>query len=154
MLFRSINTLTLMGMTLAIGLVVDDAIVVLENITRWVEGGTPPLEAARRGMREISFAVVAATVSAVAVFLPLTFLQDTTGRLFREFAVTVGASLLISGFVALTLSPALCARVLRRGRPESGVKAALARGFEHLSRGYGRWLEPVVAHPEIGRAHV
>ena len=80
-----------MGVTLAIGLVVDDAIVVLENISRWVEGGTPPKEAARRGMAEISFAVVASTVSAVAVFLPLTFLTDTTGRLFREFAVTVAS---------------------------------------------------------------
>jgi multidrug efflux pump len=143
----TINTLTLMGMTLAIGLVVDDAIVVLENITRWVEEGTPPLEAARRGMKEISFAVVAATISAVAVFLPLTFLQDTTGRLFREFAVTVGAALLISGFVALTLSPALCALVLRRRGEESGVKAGLARGFDSLSSAYGRWLEPVVTRP-------
>jgi multidrug efflux pump len=143
----TINTLTLMGMTLAIGLVVDDAIVVLENITRWVEEGTPPIEAARRGMKEISFAVVASTISAVAVFLPLTFLQDTTGRLFREFAVTVGAALLISGFVALTLSPALCALVLRRRGKESGVKAGLARGFDSLSNGYGRWLEPVVARP-------
>ncbi|MEN8180935.1 MAG: efflux RND transporter permease subunit [Myxococcota bacterium] len=143
----TINTLTLMGMTLAIGLVVDDAIVVLENVTRWVEEGTPPMEAARQGMKEISFAVVASTVAAVAVFLPLTFLQDTTGRLFREFAVTVGAALLISGFVALTLSPALCARVLRARPKESGVKARLAGSFDALSRGYGRWLTPVVNHP-------
>ena len=84
----SINTLTLMGLTLAIGLVVDDAIVVLENVTRWVEGGTPPREAARRGMDEISFAVIAATVSMIAVFLPLAFLTDKTGRLFREFMNT------------------------------------------------------------------
>jgi multidrug efflux pump len=145
----TINTLTLMGITLAIGLVVDDAIVVLENITRWVESGTPPMEAARRGMSEISFAVVAATVSAVAVFLPLTFLTDTTGRLFREFAVTVAAALAVSGFVALTLSPALCARVIRRGGTEGAVKKALARMVERLSEGYGRLLRPAVTKPGV-----
>jgi multidrug efflux pump len=145
----TINTLTLMGITLAIGLVVDDAIVVLENITRWVESGTPPMDAARRGMQEISFAVVAATVSAVAVFLPLTFLTDMTGRLFREFAVTVAAALAVSGFVAVTLSPALCARVVRRGETERGVRGALARFFERLSLGYGRLLRPLMARPGI-----
>jgi len=143
----SLNTLTLMGITLAIGLVVDDAIVVLENITRWVESGTPPMEAARRGMQEISFAVVAATVSAVAVFLPLTFLTDMTGRLFREFAVTVAAALAVSGFVAVTLSPALCARVVRRGEAEHGVKGALARALDGLTRGYGALLRPAMARP-------
>ena len=132
----TINTLTLMGITLAIGLVVDDAIVVLENITRWVESGTPRLEAARRGMQEISFAVIAATVSAVAVFLPLTFLTDTTGRLFREFAVTVAAALSVSGFVAVTLSPALCALIVRSGEAEHGFKALFARFFERLNQGY------------------
>ncbi len=148
----TINTLTLMGVTLAIGLVVDDAIVVLENIQRWVEGGTPPMEAARRGMQEISFAVVAATVSAVAVFLPLTFLTDTTGRLFREFAVVVAAALSVSGFVAVTLSPALCARVLRRKKAETGIKARFARFFEWLSGGYARALAPVVRRPGIAIA--
>jgi hydrophobe/amphiphile efflux-1 (HAE1) family protein len=143
----TINTLTLMGITLAIGLVVDDAIVVLENITRWVESGTPPMEAARRGMQEISFAVVAATVSAVAVFLPLTFLTDTTGRLFREFAVTVAAALAVSGFVAVTLSPALCARVVRRGQTERGAKAVLARLFERLSERYAKELQMVMRRP-------
>jgi multidrug efflux pump len=143
----TINTLTLMGVTLAIGLVVDDAIVVLENITRWVENGTPRLEAARRGMQEISFAVVAATVSAVAVFLPLTFLADTTGRLFREFAVTVAAALTVSGFVAITLSPALCALIVRRGEAESGVKAVFARFFERVERGYASTLARVMRRP-------
>jgi multidrug efflux pump len=145
----TINTLTLMGVTLAIGLVVDDAIVVLENVTRWVESGTPPMEAARRGMAEISFAVVAATVSSVAVFLPLTFLSDLTGRLFREFAVTVAAAIAVSGFVALTLSPALCARVIRRGESEHGVKRALANALEKLSSGYDRLLRPAVAVPGL-----
>jgi multidrug efflux pump len=145
----TINTLTLMGVTLAIGLVVDDAIVVLENITRWIEKGYAPREAARRGMDEISFAVVAATVSAVAVFAPLTFLQDTTGKLFREFAVTVAAALLISGFVALTLSPALCALVLRSGGHESGVKAWLAGSIDRLGSAYSAILQPVLARPGI-----
>ncbi len=145
----TINTLTLMGVTLAIGLVVDDAIVVLENISRWIEEGTPRMEAARRGMEEISFAVVAATLSAVAVFLPLAFLSDTTGRLFREFAVTVAAALLVSGFVAVTLSPALCARVLRQGEhaQESALKRAFGRFFDALAAGYARGLEPVLRRP-------
>jgi multidrug efflux pump len=142
----TINTLTLMGLTLAIGLVVDDAIIVLENITRWVEGGTPPREAAIRGMREISFAVVASTVSVVAVFLPLAYLSDTTGRLFGEFGVTVAASVAISGIVALTLSPALCARVLRRGQHETGVRAALARASDDLTGGYASLLRRAMAH--------
>jgi multidrug efflux pump len=148
----TLNTLTLMGVTLAIGLVVDDAIVVLENITRWVESGTPPLEAARRGMQEISFAVVAATVSAVAVFLPLTFLTDETGRLFREFAVVVASALVVSGFVAVTLSPALCALVVRRQPAERGVKGALARFFERLSAGYAALLAPVLRRPGLAMA--
>jgi multidrug efflux pump len=148
----TINTLTLMGVTLAIGLVVDDAIVVLENITRWVENGTPRLEAARRGMEEISFAVIAATVSSVAVFLPLTFLSDTTGRLFREFAVTVAAALTVSGFVAVTLSPALCAMIVQRGEAESGIKAIFARFFDRLNAGYASTLAAVMRRP--GRAVV
>jgi multidrug efflux pump len=143
----TINTLTLMGVTLAIGLVVDDAIVVLENVTRWVEQGSPPREAAIHGMREISFAVVAATISSVAVFLPLAFLRDTTGRLFGEFAVTVAAAILISGFVALTLSPALCALVLRERRAERGAKARLAAALARLGAGYARALGPVLRRP-------
>jgi multidrug efflux pump len=145
----TINTLTLMGLTLAIGLVVDDAIVVLENITRWVELGTPPMEAARRGMDEISFAVVAATVSTVAVFLPLAFLSDKTGLLFREFGITVATAVAISGFVALTLSPMLCARILRHSGVETGLKALLARGFDSLSRGYDWTLGLLLARPAM-----
>ncbi len=150
----TINTLTLMGITLAIGLVVDDAIVVLENITRWVEGGTPPMEAARRGMDEIAFAVVAATISAVAVFLPLTFMQDMTGQLFREFAVTVASAVLISGFVAITLSPMLCARVVRPRGEEGRVKRALGRGLERLTDAYCAVLDPVVRRPVLSVAAV
>lgn len=141
----TINTLTLMGITLAIGLVVDDAIVVLENITRWVEEGWSPMEAARRGMQEISFAVVAATVSAVTVFLPLVFLTDTTGRLFREFAVTVASAIAISGFVALTLAPMMAARVLRTGRPENALKRALGSAVDRAAEAYERALRPLIA---------
>jgi len=145
----TINTLTLMGVTLAIGLVVDDAIVVLENVTRWVEEGATPMEAARRGMAEISFAVVAATVASVAVFLPLTFLRDETGRLFREFAVTVAASLTVSGFVAVTLSPALCALVVRPHRAEHGLKAVFARFFDRVAAAYDRALAAVLRRPGL-----
>ncbi len=145
----TINTLTLMGITLAIGLVVDDAIVVLENITRWMEEGAEPMDAARQGMKEISFAVVAATVSAVAVFLPLSFLTDTTGRLFREFAVTVAAALSVSGFVAVTLSPALCALIVRRNPKETGLKLLLARMVDSWSAAYGASLEAVLRRPTM-----
>jgi multidrug efflux pump len=136
----TINTFTLMGITLAIGIVVDDAIVVLENIKRWLETGMAPLEAARRGMAEISFAVVAATASAVAAFLPLVFLTDMTGRLVREFAFTVAAAIAISGFVALTLSPALCALFLKASSApnpsvgKSGVFTRLLGAYDRLLR--------------------
>ena len=140
----TINTLTLMGMTLAIGVVVDDAIVVLENIARWIEDGTPPMEAARKGMAEISFAVVAATVSVIAVFLPLAFLSTATGKLFREFGLTVAVSVAISGFVALTLSPMLCGRILRRHEAEHGIKAWLERTFDAMANAYARTLRPAL----------
>jgi multidrug efflux pump len=136
----SINILTLMGLTLAIGLVVDDSIVVLENVSRWIEEGTPRLEAARRGMAEISFAVVAASVSVIAVFLPLAFLTGTTGRLFREFGVAIATAVAISGFVALTLAPALCARVLRTDAKDAGVAVGLGRAVDRLRDAYARAL--------------
>jgi len=142
----TINTLTLMGMTLAIGLVVDDAIVVLENIARWVERGTPPREAARRGIDEIAFAVVAATVATIAVFLPLAFLSDKTGRLFREFGITVAAAVAISGFVALSLSPMLCARILRPRVEETGVRARLGWLITRMSDAYAWLLGRVLPH--------
>lgn len=140
----SINTLTLMGVTLAIGLVVDDAIVVLENVTRWVEAGVPPMEAARRGMDEIAFAVISATISAVAVFVPLAFMMDMTGQLFREFAVTVASALVISGFVALTMSPMLCARFVKPKGEQGAVKRALEKAIDSLTQGYGSALSWVL----------
>jgi multidrug efflux pump len=102
------------------------------------------MEAARKGMAEISFAVIAATVSVVAVFVPLAFLSTTTGKLFREFGLTVAVAVAISGFVALTLSPMLCGRILRHQGDEHGVKRWLARGFDRLSDAYARSLRPVL----------
>ncbi len=145
----SINTLTLMGFTLAIGIVVDDAIVVLENASRLVDEGMPPREAARVGMDQIAFAVIAATISVIAVFLPLAFLTDKTGRLFREFGITVAGAVGISGIVALTLSPMLCARVLRRHGRENAVKEALAHGFDRLANAYARVLQPALLRPGL-----
>ncbi|MHC4410117.1 MAG: efflux RND transporter permease subunit, partial [Planctomycetota bacterium] len=133
----SINMLTLMAFTLAIGLVVDDAIVVLENVSRWIEQGVPRVEATRRAMDEIAFAVITASVSVVAVFLPLAFLTDEIGMLFREFGVTVAAAVAISGFVALTLSPTLCARILQppATRLRDGVDRLRDAYANRLTRG-------------------
>jgi len=112
------------------------------------------MEAARKGMEEIAFAVVAATISAVAVFLPLVFLSDMTGQLFREFAVTVASAIAISGFVAVTLSPMLSARVLRHRKEETGVKKVLANGINAMTAGYDRLLRPVVEKPALANAIV
>ncbi|WP_447980422.1 efflux RND transporter permease subunit [Candidatus Nitrospira bockiana] len=135
----SINLLTLLGLVLAIGLVVDDAIVVLENIHRRIEGGQPPEQAALVGSREIGFAVIATTLALVAVFIPIAFLTGTVGRLFGELALAVAGSVLISGFVALTLTPMMCARMLRRTRPGL-LSAKLESGFARLAAGYRRVL--------------
>jgi hydrophobic/amphiphilic exporter-1 (mainly G- bacteria), HAE1 family len=109
----SLDNLSLMALTLAVGFVVDDAIVVLENIVRHIEGGQPVMQAAIRGSREISFTVVSMTLSLVAVFIPVLFLGGLIGRLFQEFAVTIGVAILVSGLVSLTLTPMLCSRWLR-----------------------------------------
>ena len=116
----SINLLTLLALVLAIGLVVDDTIVMLENIYRRIEDGEPPLQAGYRGARQVGFAVVATTLVLVAVFVPLVFLEGNLGRLFTEFALTMAAAVVFSSFVALTLSPVLCSRILRR--KDSGDK--------------------------------
>jgi multidrug efflux pump len=110
----SINVLTLLGIVLAIGIVVDDAIVVLENIYTKIEAGLPPNEAARRGSAEIFFAIISTTIALASVFLPIIFLQGLTGRLFREFGIVIAGSVIISAFVALTLTPMLGSKILRR----------------------------------------
>lgn len=135
----SINLLTLLAMVLAIGLVVDDAIVVVENIHRHLERGERPINAAISGMREIFSAVIAMTITLAAVYAPIGFTQGLTGALFREFAVTLAGAVIISGFVAVTLSPMLAARVLRS--QEAGVsrfQLVVDRAFEHVSAWYGR----------------
>src|SRR4029453_6849613 len=113
----SLDNLSLMALTLAVGFVVDDAIVVLENIVRHMEQGGSVMAAAGNGSREISFTVVSMTLSLVAVFIPVLFLGGLIGRLFQEFAVTIGVAILVSGFVSLTLTPMLCSRWLRPHDP-------------------------------------
>ena len=109
----SINTLTLFGMVLAIGIVVDDAIVVVENVERHIEDGLSPKEAAKKAMEEVTGPVIAIVLVLCAVFVPVGFLGGITGQLYKQFAITIAISVTISGFVALTLSPALCALVLK-----------------------------------------
>ncbi len=137
----SINTVTLLALILAIGIVVDDAIIVLENAYRHQEElGEDPETAATNGTREIAFAVIATTISLVAVFVPLTFLTGTAGRLFSEFAIAVAGSVVISGFVALTLTPMLCAKILRVPKQHGWLYRMLDRGFDGLAHGYARSL--------------
>lgn len=147
----SVNTLTLLALVLAIGLVVDDAIVVLENIHRHIEEGMAPFAAAIRGSREIGFAVVAMTLTLVAVYAPLAFTPGRTGRLFAEFALALAGAVLVSGFVALTLSPMMCSLLLRHnaqpGRFDRAMEAAfgaLTRGYHHLLAAALRWRSVVV----------
>jgi multidrug efflux pump len=131
----SINTLTLLALVLAVGLVVDDAIVMLENISRHVEEGVPPLEAAIKGAREISFAVIAMTITLAAVYAPIGFQTGRTGRLFTEFAWTLAGAVLISGFVALTLSPMMCSRLLRHQEQHNFLYRWTEAALNGLTRG-------------------
>ncbi|MDQ3138197.1 MAG: efflux RND transporter permease subunit [Gemmatimonadota bacterium] len=143
----SINNFTLLALTLAIGIVVDDAIIVLENAYRHQEElGESPEEAAVNGTREIAFAVIATTISLVAVFTPLAFLKGSTGRLFNEFGIAVAGSVLVSGFVALTLTPMLCARVLRVPQRHGALYRTLENGFNALASGYSRSLRTAVQY--------
>ncbi len=132
----SINTLTLLAMVLAVGLVVDDAIVVLENISRHVEKGMRPFEAALLGSREIAFAVIAMTVTLAAVYAPIAFQTGRTGRLFVEFALTLAGAVLVSGFVALTLSPMMCSLMLRHHERHNVLYRAFEAGLGGLTRAY------------------
>jgi len=136
----SINTLTLLAMVLAIGLVVDDAIVMLENIYRHVEKGVRPLEAAFKGSKEIGFAVLAMTLTLVAVYAPIGFLTGTTGRLFTEFAWALAGAVLVSGFVALSLSPMMCSKMLRPRARAGALHELGERAQAGLAAAYGRGL--------------
>ena len=144
----SINILTLLALVLSIGIVVDDAIVVLENIHRHIEEGLSPMEAALSGMKEITFAVIATTVALVAVFVPLAFQTSTTGRLFVEFAIAIVAAVVVSTFVALSLAPMMASRILRpMVREKKGMTGAFEGFMQVLSRGYTDIL-----HWILGRA--
>ncbi|WP_455210719.1 efflux RND transporter permease subunit [Kaarinaea lacus] len=132
----SVNILTLLGLVLAIGLVVDDAIVMLENIHRRIEEGMQPFEAAMEGSKEIAFAVVAMTLTLAAVFAPLTFSTGNTGRLFSEFALTVVGAVLISGFVALTLTPMMCSKLLRHEKKHNWFYNVTEQGFLKFNAAY------------------
>ncbi len=143
-----INNLTLMALTVATGFVVDDAIVMIENISRYIEQGMPPLEAALKGSAQIGFTIISLTVSLIAVLIPLLFMGDIIGRLFREFAVTLAITILISAAVSLTLTPMMCARTLRREPEErqSRFSQYSARLFDRLVARYGAMLSWVLDH--------
>ncbi|GLU36736.1 MULTISPECIES: MdtB/MuxB family multidrug efflux RND transporter permease subunit [Pseudomonas] len=144
----SINNLTLMALTIATGFVVDDAIVMVENIARYLEQGDSPLEAALKGSRQIGFTIISLTFSLIAVLIPLLFMGDVAGRLFREFAVTLAVAILISGFVSLTLTPMLAAKLLKHIEPEQEGRFARAAGrfIERMIERYAAALRVVLRH--------
>ncbi len=148
MLGYSLNNLTLMALTISTGFVVDDAIVMIENISRYIEEGMPPLEAALKGSAQIGFTILSLTVSLIAVLIPLLFMGDVIGRLFREFAVTLSVTILVSAFVSLTLTPMMCAKLLRHRKPEeqSAFYKRSERIFEQIIEFYARTLTWVLRH--------
>ncbi len=147
----SLNNLTLMALTISTGFVVDDAIVMIENITRYVEEGEAPLAAALKGAEQIGFTIMSLTVSLIAVLIPLLFMGDITGRLFREFAITLAVTIIVSAVVSLTLTPMLCARLLRH-KPEAQqgrFYKASERMFQRIIAFYGTTLEWVLEHRNL-----
>ncbi|MGZ5933554.1 MAG: efflux RND transporter permease subunit, partial [Rhizomicrobium sp.] len=147
----SLNNLSLMAMTIAAGFVVDDAIVMIENITRYLEDGDTPMQAALKGAGEIGFTIVSLTVSLIAVLIPLLFMQEVVGRLFREFAVTLAITILISAVVSLTLVPMLCAKLLRRHDPakQGAVARKSEEYFNRVIAEYDRLLKWVLDHQPL-----
>jgi multidrug efflux pump len=143
----SLNNLTLMALTISTGFVVDDAIVMIENITRYIEKGEDPMKAALKGAEQIGFTIISLTISLIAVLIPLLFMGDITGRLFREFAVTLSVTILLSAVVSLTLTPMLCARLLKNKKKseQSRFYQGSERVFERTIAFYGRTLEWVLA---------
>ncbi|HWR05133.1 MAG TPA: multidrug efflux RND transporter permease subunit [Humidesulfovibrio sp.] len=146
----SLNNLSLMALTISTGFVVDDAIVMIENVSRYVEEGEDPFTAALKGSKQIGFTILSLTVSLIAVLIPLLFMGDVVGRLFREFAITLGVTILISAVVSLTLTPMMCARLLKHIPPESlpktGPAAWMQRQFDRMVKGYGTTLAYVLEH--------
>jgi len=144
----SLNNLTLMALTISTGFVVDDAIVMIENIIRFLEEGVPPLEAALKGSEQIGFTIVSLTISLIAVLIPLLFMGDIVGRLFREFAITLSVTILVSAVVSLTLTPMMCSRLLKdsHGKKQSRFYIASEHAFERIIAFYGRTLKWVLKH--------
>jgi hydrophobe/amphiphile efflux-1 (HAE1) family protein len=143
----SLNNLSLMALTIAVGFVIDDAIVMVENVTRHVEAGVPPIEAALQGSREIAFTIISMTLSLIAVFIPLLFMSGIIGRLFREFAMTVTTALLVSALISLTLTPMMCAHLLQRSTERPGSLARLSgQAFDAMVRAYERSLGWALRH--------
>jgi multidrug efflux pump len=147
----SINNLTLMALTIATGFVVDDAIVMIENIARYIEEGDAPMEAALKGSKQIGFTIISLTFSLIAVLIPLLFMGDVVGRLFREFAITLAVSILISAFVSLTLTPMMCARLLKHVPEEKQGRFYHASGqfFDDVIARYGKMLTWVLDHQKL-----
>ncbi|MGC0862989.1 efflux RND transporter permease subunit [Pantoea agglomerans] len=147
----SLNNLSLMALTIATGFVIDDAIVVVENISRRLEQGESPMEAALKGSQQIGFTIISLTFSLIAVLIPLLFMGDVVGRLFREFAITLAVAILVSMLVSLTLTPMLCAYLLRHIPPEQQSTFARKGGelFDTLVRGYDRLLTVVLNHQKL-----
>ncbi len=147
----SLNNLSLMALTIATGFVVDDAIVMIENISRYIEDGEPPLQAALKGSEQIGFTIISLTVSLIAVLIPLLFMPDVVGRLFREFAITLAVTIIISAVVALSLVPMMCAKILRhRGPAEiSALARRSQRWFDALIARYGDLLSWVLDHQPL-----
>ena len=150
----SINSLTLLALVLAIGLVVDDSIVVLENIYRYIEMGMEPFAAAIKGVREIGFAVVAMTLTLVAVFAPLAFTPGRTGRLFAEFALALAGSVMVSGVVALSLSPMMCSKLLKHNAHPSWFDRGMGYVLDGITAGYGRMLRWTLTAWRLGSVSV
>jgi multidrug efflux pump len=147
----TVNNLTLMALTIATGFVVDDAIVMLENIARHLEEGETPLNAALKGAKQIGFTLVSLTISLIAVLIPLLFMADVVGRLFREFAVTLAVAILISLVISLTLTPMMCARLLKAEQPEKEGRFYHAAGavLDRMIERYGVWLQWVLKHQPL-----
>jgi multidrug efflux pump len=148
----SLDNLSLMALTISTGFVVDDAIVMIENITRYLEAGDSPMQAAMKGAEQIGFTIISLTVSLIAVLIPLLFMGDVVGRLFREFAVTLAVTIILSAVVSLTLTPMMCSRILRHSPPkeqQSRIFKASERVFENMIAFYGRTLKWVLGYQTI-----
>ena len=146
----SLNNLSLMALTISTGFVVDDAIVMIENVSRYIEQGDPPLQAALKGSEQIAFTILSLTVSLIAVLIPVLFMGEVVGRLFREFAITLGVTILISAVVSLTLTPMMCARLLKHTPEEqqSRLFRASQRIYDRIIDFYAATLRWVLQAPD------